>query len=93
VVSSLSPTLGPLGGATVVTVIGSAFMPDSWCSIGSTYAIAAYAVTSTRLLCTTPAGAAGTAPLGVSINSADYVVATSPFLYYSTLQASEFVGD
>ena len=81
VVTSLSPTAGPAGGGTTVTVTGTGFTGDSTVTVGGASGIRpdTVATDGTTLTFTTPAGAAGTAD--VSVTSPAGTSGTVPFTY------------
>ncbi|OYW70497.1 MAG: cell surface protein, partial [Verrucomicrobia bacterium 12-59-8] len=64
-VSSISPSSGPLGGGTAVTITGTNFSASPGVTIGGTPATGITYVNSTTITCTTPAGTAGTASVVV----------------------------
>lgn len=64
-ISSLSPTSGPTGGGTVVTINGANFQSGAKVSFGGTAATSVSFVNSSQLRATTPARPAGTVPVEV----------------------------
>ncbi len=75
--ASLSPTSGPTGGGTIVTVSGTDFVSGVTVTVGGASATVGV-VTSTSIAITTPAGSAG---------SVDVVV-TNPDTQASTLSGA-----
>ncbi|MBE0610789.1 MAG: IPT/TIG domain-containing protein, partial [Dehalococcoidia bacterium] len=75
VVTSLSPTTGPIAGGTVVTITGTGFTGATSVTFGGTAAVIT-AVTATTITVTAPAHTAGTVdvlvttPSGTSANTA-----------------------
>lgn len=68
-VSSISPTSGPLTGATSVTITGSDFTGATAVTIGGAAATGITVASSTSITCTTPTGTAGTASVLVTTPS------------------------
>ena len=88
VLDSLWPLGGAVDGGTVVTLLGSGFLPVPTlsCQFGSAVVSgsAAVFVSATQLLCTapqSPAAATGTVAVSVALNGLDYVGSAS-FQYY-----------
>ena len=73
VVATISPTTGPLGGATVVTANGTslAFGSDYRCAFGDAV-VNATEVSGAVVNCTSPVGRSGPAPFRVSLNGQQY---------------------
>lgn len=65
VITSVSPSSGPQGGGTSITITGSGFVPGSLVLIGNTPAILPVVLDDTTLTATTPAGALGAQDLMV----------------------------
>ena len=73
VVATISPTTGPLGGATVVTASGTslAFGSDYRCAFGDAV-VNATEVSGAVVNCTSPVGRSGPAPFRISLNGQQY---------------------
>jgi hypothetical protein len=73
-ITAVSPTTGPVGGGTTVTITGSSFTPSSTVAFGSTPALAVTVVDATTILATAPPHAAAlvnvrvTTENGASVN-------------------------
>jgi len=82
-ISGVSPTTGPIGGGTVVTITGTNFQNSATVTFAGVAATSATVNSSTRIAATTPAHAAGTA--AVNVTNPDNQSATLPgaFTYTS----------
>lgn len=86
--SAISPTSGPLGGGTTVTVTGTNFRSGSQVWVGGRAASTTF-VSSTQLRATTPAGtAAGLTHVSVTTPSYATVTRNSAFTYTSSTSGS-----
>ena len=65
-VSSVSPTSGPTGGGTVVTITGTDFVDGATISVGGAAATSVIFNSATSITATTPAGTVGTADVVVT---------------------------
>lgn len=91
-VTSILPTAGPLGGATVVTVTGTGFKSSSrlQCKLGSILGIATF-VSSTQITCRTPFQTSiGEQELEVSLNARHWTSNGVKFDYYPSPAVSGF---
>ena len=84
-VTSVAPTLGPVSGGTVVTVVGSNFYSTSLlrCRFGAT-AVTAVFVTATQIQCSSPALAASTNAVEVSVNNQVFTANAVQFQHIAT---------
>jgi hypothetical protein len=82
-ISGVSPTTGPIGGGTVVTITGANFQNSATVTFAGVAATSATVNSSTKIAATTPAHAAGTA--AVNVTNPDNQSATLPgaFTYTS----------
>jgi hypothetical protein len=82
-ISGVSPTTGPIGGGTVVTITGTNFQNGATVTFAGVAATSATVNSSTRIAATTPAHAAGT--VAVNVTNPDNQSATLPgaFAYTS----------
>ena len=82
-VTSVLPTSGPVGGASMVTVTGTNFFASSGlvCRFGTASGIAATWVTASLLQCLSPATAAGAVALEISNNNKDYTSNSVQFTF------------
>lgn len=83
-VSAIEPVNGPFSGGTVVTVYGSSFVSSGAfrCKFHDLSAVEATFVTSSVVLCVSPANTTATGVLEVSNNNQDYTTNATPFTYY-----------
>lgn len=65
IVKSIRPKQGPAAGGTVITIVGSGFVPGATVDIGGNAARQVDVVSSTRITARTPAGDLGTADVAV----------------------------
>jgi len=65
-VSAISPNIGPLAGAQLVTITGTGFLNGATVSIGGSLATSVAVGPSTSITCLTPAHAAGTVDVVVT---------------------------
>lgn len=84
VVSSVSPSSGSTVGGTSMSVTGSNFVSGSSVSVGGTSCSSVTFTSSTQLMCTTPAGAAGAADVVVTNPDTQAVTFTGGFTYTSS---------
>jgi hypothetical protein len=84
VVSSVSPTDGPVSGGTAVTIAGSNFTttPDTTVTFGGTSATSVIVVDANTITCTTPAHSAGAVDVTVT-NSNGSDTLTGGFTYHN----------
>jgi hypothetical protein len=68
-VSSVSPNNGPAAGGTAVTITGTNFAAGATVTFGGTAATNVVVVSGTQITATTPAHAAGTVTVTVTVNS------------------------
>jgi hypothetical protein len=80
-VSAISPTSGPAGGGTAVTITGTGFIAGATVTIGGSSATGVGFVSATSLLATTPAHAAGLVNVVVSNPDAQSGTGTSLFTF------------
>ena len=85
-ITSISPTLGPAQGGTVITITGGAFQPtpDLACRTGSIVHPATF-VSSTLVTCVAPAGLnASVVAVDVSLDMQLWTTPSAWFSYYTT---------
>jgi hypothetical protein len=75
-ISGVSPTTGPIGGGTVVTITGTNFQNSATVAFAGVAATSATVNSSTQIAATTPAHAAGT--VAVNVTNPDNQSATLP---------------
>ncbi len=81
VVTSVSPTAGPLKGETAVTIRGSHFARVSWVKIGGTKATKVRVVSSTAITAVVPKHKAGSATISVQQTSGTSKPSAARFHY------------
>ena len=84
-VTAISPTKGPTGGGTSVSITGTGFVSGATVSFGGTAATAVTVVSGTSITCTSPAG---TGTVDVTVATPGGTSATSAndkFNYYSPI--------
>jgi len=67
-VTSVSPNNGPAAGGTAVTITGTSFASGATVTFGGTAATNVIVTNSTTITASTPAGAAGSVPVTVTVN-------------------------
>jgi len=82
-ISGVSPTTGPIGGGTVVTITGTNFQNSATVTFAGVAATSATVNSSTRIAATTPAHAAGTAAVNVTNPDAQSATLPGAFTYTS----------
>jgi len=82
--TSVSPSSGPTGGGTVVTLAGANFVSGATVRIGATAATGVTFVSATQLRATTPAGSAGGQSVQVTNPDGQAVTLASAFTYTSS---------
>ncbi len=80
-VSSVSPTYGPVGGGTAVTITGTNFAAGATVTFGGTAATSVVVVNSTTITATTPAHAAGAVTVKVTNPGGQNGSLTNGFTY------------
>lgn len=80
--TSLSVTGGPSYGTTLVTLTGTEFLATATCRFGTLMATATTVVTSTRLVCESPAQSVGEVSVEVTNNAQDFTSWLLQFQYY-----------
>ena len=85
-VIDVMPTRGPVVGGTLVTVVGSALDGEVWCRFGGKMGAEASVLSSSLVVCMTPAHEEGRAVLEVSGNGYDFVATDSSFSYEKVLR-------
>ena len=81
VVTSVSPTAGPLRGGTAVTIHGSHFSHVSWVKIGGTKATKVHVASSTTITAVVPRHKAGSATISVHQTSGTSKASAARFHY------------
>lgn len=66
-VTSISPTTGPNGGGTAITISGTGFASGATVTVGGAACTSVTIVSSTSITCTTPAGSAGAQSVAVTV--------------------------
>jgi IPT/TIG domain len=66
VITSVSPTLGPVAGGTTITLTGSGFFPGASVTVGGNTCASVNVVSATDLTCVLPPGTAGAATIVVA---------------------------
>ena len=85
VVTSISPTQGPLAGGTTVTIHGSGFLFPTAVTFGGTQAASVSVQSDTTMVATSPAHAAGAADVRISTSGGTSATgAASTFTYQAT---------
>ena len=79
-ISSISPSLGPVGGGQPVTIAGGHFQSGAAVSFGSNSATNVVVANSTKITATTPA-AAGVGAVDITISQPDGTSVTAPSAY------------
>jgi hypothetical protein len=82
-ISGVSPTTGPIGGGTSVTITGANFQNSATVTFAGVAATSATVNSSTRIAATTPAHAAGTAAVNVTNPDAQSATLPGAFTYTS----------
>jgi len=82
-ISGVSPTTGPIGGGTVVTITGTNFQNGATVTFAGVAATSATVNSSTRIAATTPAHAAGTVAVNVTNPDAQSATLPGAFAYTS----------
>jgi hypothetical protein len=82
-VSSISPTWGPTGGGSLVTLSGACFAPGATVTFGGT-AATGLTVAATTITATAPAHAAGPVPVVVTNPDAQNATVPNGFTYGAT---------
>ena len=82
-ISGISPTTGPIGGGTVVTITGTNFQNGATVTFAGVAATSATVNSSTRIAATTPAHAAGTVAVNVTNPDAQSATLPGAFTYTS----------
>jgi len=82
-ISGVSPTTGPIGGGTVVTITGTNFQNSATVTFAGVAATSATVNSSTQIAATTPAHAAGTAAVNVTNPDAQSATLPGAFTYTS----------
>jgi len=82
-ISGISPTTGPIGGGTVVTITGANFQNGATVTFAGVAATSATVNSSTQIAATTPAHAAGTAAVNVTNPDAQSATLPGGFTYTS----------
>ncbi|MDH5581523.1 MAG: IPT/TIG domain-containing protein, partial [Bdellovibrionales bacterium] len=77
--SSISPVDGPVGGATNITVSGSNFLNGATAKIGNVDCLSTTYVSSSDLICLSPAQAAGV--YDITVTNPDNQIATLPLAF------------
>jgi IPT/TIG domain/Fibronectin type III domain len=83
VVSGVTPSSGPTGGGTVITIAGSSFVSGATVRVGSTSATGVTFVSSTQLRATTPPGTVGAKSVQVVNPGGLSATRSSAFTYTS----------
>lgn len=86
-ISTIEPSHGPASGGTLITIVGSGFIPGLSVSIGNNPCTELTVVTSTTLTCRTPAGSAGTAAVAVT-NLGQAAITHAAGFTYDSVQKS-----
>jgi hypothetical protein len=84
-VTSVSPSSGPLGGGTPVTITGTNFASGASVTFGGAAATNVVAVNSTQITATTPAHAAGAVNVVVTNPNTQSGTLTNGYTYVSTV--------
>ncbi len=79
VLTSLSPTAGPLGGANLLTLTGSGFISGATVNVAANPCASVNVVNATTITCNAPAHAAGT--VSVTVTNPDAQASTLPGSY------------
>jgi len=82
-ISGVSPTTGPIGGGTVVTIFGTNFQNGATVTFAGVAATSATVNSSTRIAATTPAHTAGTVAVNVTNPDAQSATLPGAFTYTS----------
>eukprot|EP00698_Gefionella_okellyi_P008953 TRINITY_DN2247_c0_g1_i2.p1 TRINITY_DN2247_c0_g1~~TRINITY_DN2247_c0_g1_i2.p1 ORF type:complete len:896 (+),score=191.18 TRINITY_DN2247_c0_g1_i2:182-2689(+) len=94
-VLSLSPTLGPNDGGTLVTVIGTGYLLGStYCRFGVTAPVLSTYVTSSVVNCMSPPQSPGSVAVDVSVNGTNFFLQQPSTHYYATMpRTTLYVGN
>jgi hypothetical protein len=92
-VSAVSPTFGPTGGGTVVTITGSGFLSVTAVTFGA-IAAASYTVNSaTSITATAPPQGAGTVDITVTVLSTSSTSPADRFTYIPAITSTPTLGE
>ena len=80
-ITSFTPTSGPTGGGTVITITGTNFATGATVRIGGVAATGVTLVSSTQLRATSPAGTAGAKSVQVTNSNGQSATAAGQFTY------------
>ena len=90
-VAAVNPTLGPAVGNGLVTVTGAGFYgPTVYCRFGVSV-VSSTPASSTHVVCTTPAAAAGSVAVEMSNNNQDFTADNVQYLYLVDMSLSSMV--
>ncbi len=81
VLSSIAPTAGALGGATVLTLTGTGFVTGATVTVAATACTSVNVVNATTITCNAPAHAAGTFNVVVTNSDTQSSTLTSAYTY------------
>ncbi len=79
--ASVAPTSGPTAGGTAITLSGTGFLAGATVTVGGVAATSVSVVSSTQIVCTTPAGSAGVAAVVVTNPDTQSATLSGGFTY------------
>jgi hypothetical protein len=75
---------GSSAGGTAVTVVGQEFLASATCRFGTVAATSTSVTSSTEVVCTAPATAAGSVVVEATNNNVDFTQSNLEYFYYGT---------